>query len=160
MTELHSREEAEPTGVNDGPWVIFAIDGSWIAVEMIHVSGAFDSSKIRLIAAENGQGYRQKGKKGVILGCNAELRRAKLVRRAMILWFESADGPFGVFCDAAEDVAAGALVSTHDLPPILVEQDQLLLGLLVPDKRRVATIVDVDVLMKSLSKKGGGKGRG
>ncbi len=140
-----------------GPWVLFSIDHSWVAVAMDKVSAVFDSAAVALSAGDSKIAYAQSERQGIIWCCDGDLRPRQGEPRAKILWFEAASGPFGLFCDEADDVAAGALVSTHELPPILGDEEGLLAGLLVPDKRRIATLCDVDGLADYLHREEGGE---
>lgn len=121
-------------------WLIFAIDQVWI--------GVFNDETTGYQQPHDPTAHPQ----GPIFTVNRQLRPApQAAEREALIWLQDSTGRcFGVPCDQVDEVIASPLVSLHSLPPILAASDPLLQALLLPDKRRVALLIDVDRLAREL----------
>ena len=133
-------------------WKFFLIDDVWMAVTQDEVISMHSTDSLELQQADVTGGWRSPGFKETIWLCDAELK--PIVREGeihgQILKLRTAADDFAIICDKIEDVLAGPLVSIHPLPAVLSSDDKLVLALIVPDKHRVASVVDVNKLGRML----------
>lgn len=134
----------------DVSWVILSLGTSWVAVAKDRVKALFDTSAKKLTPGPVPGSWTQQGQEGMVWRCDDELRPLDAPPKGQILWLITTAGELGLVCERAEEVAAGPLVSVQGLPPVLVDADGLMIGLLLPDKRRVVGVIDVDVLYRQL----------
>ena len=135
----------------DVSWVIFSVGDIWVAVVMDKVEAIFETADVQLDRGPVTGSWIQHGREGTVWLPDSELRPVEGEPNSHILWLAAAGGDIGILCHRAEEVPAGPLVSVHGLPPVLADSEGLLIGLLLPDKRRVIGVIDIDVLQRQLS---------
>lgn len=129
-----------------GEWQLFAIDGVWMALDSDQVTGVYRLDEDELARTPDTGRWRQPEFNGDLWHCDESLWPTEGEMRDWAVWLESEGRPIGLMVDRTELVRSGPLVSIYGLPPILDQISPLMQALLLPDKSRVATVLDAHQL--------------